>query len=40
VHVAIDDASRLAYAELLSDERKESAVASASRAIDWLARMA
>jgi len=38
VHVAIDDASRLAYTELLSDERKESAVAFTARAIDWFAR--
>lgn len=38
VHVAIDDASRLAYTELLPDERKESAVAFTGRAIDWFAR--
>ena len=38
VHVAIDDASRLAYTELLPNERKESAVAFTSRAIDWFAR--
>jgi transposase InsO family protein len=38
VHVAIHDASRLAYTELLSDERKESAVAFTARAIDWFAR--
>jgi transposase InsO family protein len=38
VHVAIDDASRLAYTELLNDERKESAVAFTARAIDWFAR--
>ena len=37
VHVAIDDASRLAYTELLSNERKESAVAFTGRAIDWFA---
>jgi len=38
VHVAVDDASRLAYTELLSDERKESAVAFTARAVDWFAR--
>jgi hypothetical protein len=38
VHVAVDDASRLAYTELLADERKESAVAFTTRAIDWFAR--
>ena len=38
VHVAIDDASRLAYTELLPNERKESAVAFTARAIDWFAR--
>jgi transposase InsO family protein len=37
VHVAVDDASRLAYTELLPDERKESAVAFTGRAIDWFA---
>lgn len=37
VHVAIDGASRLAYTELLNDERKESAVAFTARAIDWFA---
>ena len=38
VHVAIDDASRLAYAEIMANERKESAVAFTQRAIDWFAR--
>jgi transposase InsO family protein len=38
VHVAVDDASRLAYTELLPDERKESAVAFTTRAIDWFTR--
>ena len=37
LHVAIDDASRLAYIELMANERKESAVAFANRAIDWFA---
>jgi transposase InsO family protein len=37
VHVAVDDASRLAYTELLPDERKESAVAFTARAIGWFA---
>jgi transposase InsO family protein len=35
LHVAIDDASRLAYTELLPNERKESAIAFTNRAIDW-----
>ena len=38
VHVAIDDASRLAYTELLPNERKASATAFTARAIDWFAR--
>ena len=38
LHVAIDDASRLAYSEILSDERKESALAFTARAIDWFGR--
>ena len=37
VHVAVDDASRLAYTELLPTERKDSAVAFTARAIDWFA---
>ncbi len=35
VHVCIDDYSRVAYAEVLSDERKESAVAFLRRAVRW-----
>jgi transposase InsO family protein len=35
---AIDDASRLAYTEILADERKESAVAFLDRALAWFAR--
>ena len=38
LHVAIDDASRLAYTELLPDETKESAVAFLARALAWFAR--
>ena len=38
LHVAIDDASRLAYTEVLSDEKKETACAFTARAIDWFAR--
>jgi transposase InsO family protein len=38
LHVAIDDASRLAYTELLPDEKKESAMAFLGRALDWFAR--
>ena len=37
LHVAVDDASRLAYTELLPDERKESAVAFLARALAWFA---
>lgn len=36
-HVCIDDHSRLAYVEVLSDERKESAVAFLKRALAWFA---
>ena len=35
LHVAIDDASRLAYAELLPDERGESAAGFLERAVAW-----
>jgi transposase InsO family protein len=38
LHVAIDDASRLAYTELLPDERKISAIAFLARALAWFAR--
>jgi len=38
LHVCVDDASRLAYTEILADERKESAVAFLHRAITWFAR--
>jgi transposase InsO family protein len=37
LHVCIDDASRLAYTEILPDERKESAVAFLGRALAWYA---
>jgi transposase InsO family protein len=37
LHVCIDDASRLAYSEMLPDERKESAVRFLERALDWFA---
>ena len=33
LHVCVDDASRLAYTEILPDERKESAVAFLERAL-------
>ena len=39
VHVCIDDASRLAYSEVLPDERKTSAVAFLERAVAWFARL-
>ncbi len=35
LHVCIDDASRLAYTELLPDEKKESAIAFLDRALAW-----
>ena len=35
VHVAIDDASRLAYAEVLADERGSTAAAFLRRAVTW-----
>ena len=35
LHVCVDDASRLAYSEILPDERKESAVAFLERALAW-----
>jgi transposase InsO family protein len=38
LHVAIDDASRLAYTEVLPDEKKETACAFMTRALDWYAR--
>lgn len=37
LHVAIDDASRVAYAELLPDETAASAVAFLTHAVTWLA---
>ena len=37
VHVCIDDASRLAYGEVLPDERKTSAVPFLERAVGWFA---
>ena len=38
LHVAIDDASRLAYTEVLADETKETTCAFITRALDWFAR--
>jgi transposase InsO family protein len=38
LHVCVDDASRLAYTEILPDERKQSAVAFLGRALAWFAR--
>ena len=38
VHVAIDDATRLAYAEVLPDEKASTAVAFLRRAIEFYAR--
>jgi transposase InsO family protein len=36
VHVAVDDATRLAYVEILPDEKRESATAFLERALRWL----
>ena len=36
VHVAIDDATRMAYAEILPDEKQESATAFLKRALQWM----
>jgi Integrase core domain len=36
LHVCIDDATRLAYSEILPDERKHSAVGFLERALGWL----
>jgi transposase InsO family protein len=38
VHVAVDDHSRLAYAEVLADEKGDTAVEFLRRAKDWFAR--
>jgi len=38
VHVAIDDASRLAYAEVLANEHGDTSAAFLKRALDWFAR--
>ena len=38
LHVAVDDASRLAYTEILPDERKASAIAFLERALAWFMR--
>lgn len=37
LHLAVDDHSRLAYSELLPDEKRESAVAFTLRALAWFA---
>src|SRR5262249_40041557 len=36
LHVCIDDATRLAYSEILPDEKKESAIGFLGRALAWL----
>jgi transposase InsO family protein len=38
VHIAIDDATRLAYAEVLADEKADTAVAFLQRAVEFFAR--
>ncbi len=37
IHAAVDDRSRLAYAEILADERQETASAFMTRAFSWFA---
>jgi transposase InsO family protein len=37
VHIAIDDCTRLAYVEVLDDERKETVTAFLERAVAWFA---
>ena len=39
VHIAIDDASRLAFAEVLLDEHGDTSAAFLSRALAWFARL-
>ena len=39
VHVCVDDYSRVAYAEVLPDERRHSAVAFLNRAVRWFAQL-
>ena len=39
LHVCIDDASRLAYTEILPSERKEDTTAFLERALAWMARL-
>ena len=38
MHVALDDAARLSYSEILPDERKASATAFLGRTLAWFAR--
>jgi len=38
VHVCVDDHSRVAYVEVLADEKKETTAAFLTRAIEWFAR--
>jgi transposase InsO family protein len=38
LHVCVDDATRLAYSEILADERKASAVGFLERAVGWFAQ--
>src|SRR5438067_1920332 len=37
LHVCIDDATRLAYSEILANERKDSAIGFLERALGWFA---
>jgi len=39
VHVCVDDATRLAYVEVLSDERGQTAVGFLRRAVEWFGSM-
>jgi hypothetical protein len=38
VHVAIDDATRLAYVEVLPDEQKATTVGFLARAVGWFSQ--
>ena len=38
MHIAIDDASRLAYAEVLPNERGDTSAAFLARAVAWFKR--
>jgi transposase InsO family protein len=39
VHIAVDDRTRIAYAEILSDERRDTAASFMARALGWFAEL-